>query len=90
MFPENVADPEYPTDAGSAGMRKDGRNLVSEWMNGKKVNCIQNASFLQFEASRSKSYLQGSNTLHLLLQGAAAMKVVKILNYRLAYSLRGC
>lgn len=35
MFPENTVDQEYPSIKGS---RKDGRNLVSEWLNEKKVN----------------------------------------------------
>lgn len=35
MFPENTADPEDPSVSGS---RKDGRNLVQEWLNGKPVD----------------------------------------------------
>lgn len=35
MFPKNIQDPEYPSSKGS---RKDGQNLVSEWLKTKKVN----------------------------------------------------
>ncbi|XP_048836343.1 alkaline phosphatase, tissue-nonspecific isozyme [Brienomyrus brachyistius] len=39
MTPKGTPDPEYPADASAAGMRKDGRNLLSEWqqMKGGKV-----------------------------------------------------
>lgn len=31
MTPKGTPDPEYPADAKAAGMRRDGRNLISEW-----------------------------------------------------------
>lgn len=40
MFPKTVQDPEYPS---SRGARKDGQDLVVEWMKNKKVN-----SFIQY------------------------------------------
>lgn len=35
MFSRDTTDPEYPT---SKGVRKDGQNLVMEWLKNKKVN----------------------------------------------------
>lgn len=32
MFPKNQSDVEYPTVAKHSGTRKDGRNLVGEWI----------------------------------------------------------
>lgn len=32
MFPKNQADVEYPDTAKYSGTRKDGRNLVGEWI----------------------------------------------------------
>lgn len=60
MFPENVTDPEYPTHADSAGMRKDGRNLVSEWINGKKnVNYVFDKINFDRINPQSTDYLMG-------------------------------
>ncbi|XP_008318967.1 alkaline phosphatase, tissue-nonspecific isozyme [Cynoglossus semilaevis] len=36
MFPKNTSDVEYPNVAKYFGTRKDGRNLVQEWIDGKK------------------------------------------------------
>lgn len=37
MFPKGTQDPEYPADAGQAGIRLDNRNLVQEWLANHKV-----------------------------------------------------
>lgn len=34
MLPKSTFDPEYPTDTGD---RSDGRNLIQEWSQNKKV-----------------------------------------------------
>lgn len=36
MFPKNMSDVEYPGVAKHSGTRKDGRNLVQEWIDGMK------------------------------------------------------
>lgn len=41
MFPRTVQDPEYPTYKGD---RKDGQNLVDEWMKNKTVNGPSNCN----------------------------------------------
>uniref|UniRef100_A0AAQ4P3R4 Alkaline phosphatase n=1 Tax=Gasterosteus aculeatus aculeatus TaxID=481459 RepID=A0AAQ4P3R4_GASAC len=37
MFPKNTSDVEYPGVAKHSGTRNDGRNLVQEWIDGKKA-----------------------------------------------------
>lgn len=36
MTPNGTADPEYPSDPKSAGMREDERNLINEWLKMKE------------------------------------------------------
>ncbi|TRY92227.1 hypothetical protein DNTS_023801 [Danionella cerebrum] len=36
MTPRGFSDPEYPTDTSSQGQRKDGRNLIEEWIRMKE------------------------------------------------------
>lgn len=36
MFPENMSDVEYPGEKKHSGTRKDGRNLIQEWINRTK------------------------------------------------------
>ncbi|XP_051967673.1 alkaline phosphatase-like [Xyrauchen texanus] len=36
MYPRNTSDVEYPTDIKHNGTRKDGRNLLEEWIDGVK------------------------------------------------------
>ncbi|XP_066462738.1 intestinal-type alkaline phosphatase-like [Eleutherodactylus coqui] len=33
MTPKGTPDPEYPNKSGENGLRKDGRNLINEWLN---------------------------------------------------------
>uniref|UniRef100_A0A8D2PMB3 Alkaline phosphatase n=1 Tax=Zosterops lateralis melanops TaxID=1220523 RepID=A0A8D2PMB3_ZOSLA len=37
MTPRWTPDPEYPEDADQNGTRKDGRDLIAEWLNAKQV-----------------------------------------------------
>ncbi|XP_073531355.1 intestinal-type alkaline phosphatase isoform X3 [Phyllobates terribilis] len=36
MTPKGSQDPEYPSDTIQSGLRKDGRNLINEWLNKNK------------------------------------------------------
>lgn len=37
MTPKRTPDPEYPEDPDQNGTRKDGRDLIAEWLNAKQV-----------------------------------------------------
>ncbi|XP_023677268.2 alkaline phosphatase, tissue-nonspecific isozyme isoform X2 [Paramormyrops kingsleyae] len=61
MTPKGTLDPEYPADAKAAGMRGDGRNLISEWQQmkvGKVARYVWNRT--DFDA------VDPSNTDYLL------------------------
>lgn len=40
MTPKGTQDPEYPKDSAQNGLRKDGRNLINEWLNKHKVSLL--------------------------------------------------
>lgn len=46
MFPKNKSDVEYPGVAKHSGTRKDGRNLVQEWIDRMKDKVNFSSSFL--------------------------------------------
>ncbi|NXD10450.1 PPBI phosphatase, partial [Nothocercus nigrocapillus] len=37
MMPKETPDPEYPSDPAQNGIRKDGLNLITEWLSSKEV-----------------------------------------------------
>ena len=37
MTPKRTPDPEYPEDPAQNGTRKDGLNLIAEWLSAKQV-----------------------------------------------------
>lgn len=39
MTPKQTPDPEYPEDPDQNGTRKDGRDLIAEWLSAKQVVC---------------------------------------------------
>lgn len=39
MTPKRTPDPEYPEDPDQNGTRKDGRDLIAEWLSAKQVVC---------------------------------------------------
>ncbi|NWV32569.1 PPBI phosphatase, partial [Grantiella picta] len=39
MTPTRTPDPEYPEDPDQNGIRKDGQDLIAEWLSAKKVVC---------------------------------------------------
>ncbi|NXU08521.1 PPBI1 phosphatase, partial [Pardalotus punctatus] len=39
MTPKRTPDPEYPEDPDHNGTRKDGRDLIAEWLSAKQVVC---------------------------------------------------
>lgn len=39
MTPRQTPDPEYPEDSDQNGIRKDGRDLIAEWLSAKQVVC---------------------------------------------------
>lgn len=39
MTPRRTPDPEYPEDPDQNGTRKDGRDLIAEWLSAKQVVC---------------------------------------------------
>lgn len=39
MTPRQTPDPEYPEDPDQNGTRKDGRDLIAEWLSAKQVAC---------------------------------------------------
>lgn len=39
MTPKQTPDPEYPEDPDQNGTRKDGRDLITEWLSAKQVVC---------------------------------------------------
>lgn len=61
MFPKNTSDVEYPNVAKYFGTRKDGRNLVQEWIDGKKDKVIcWKYFYIMFEVtykSHSRNYV---------------------------------
>lgn len=46
MFPKNMSDVEYPNILKHSGTRKDGRNLVQEWVDRMKDKVIFPLLFL--------------------------------------------
>lgn len=46
MFPKNASDVEYPNILKHSGTRKDGRNLVEEWVDRMKNKVIFPVFFL--------------------------------------------
>lgn len=62
MFPKNMTDIEYPTIAKYSGSRKDGRNLVEEWlerMKEKKGHYVWNKKQLLSLNPSNVDYLLG-------------------------------
>lgn len=51
MFPKNTSDVEYPGVAKHNGTRNDGRNLVQEWIDGKKAK-VRFPSLLPLSSSQ--------------------------------------
>lgn len=39
MTPKRTPDPEYPEDPAQNGTRKDGVDLIAEWLSAKQVLC---------------------------------------------------
>ncbi|KAK7889806.1 hypothetical protein WMY93_025366 [Mugilogobius chulae] len=57
MFPTNVQDPEYPTTMGG---RKDGRNLITEWLqNKKKAKYVWNKAEFDKVNPKNTDFLMG-------------------------------
>lgn len=52
MFPKNRSDVEYPGVAKHSGTRKDGRDLVQEWIDKTKDKVNFSFSFFALFASR--------------------------------------
>uniref|UniRef100_A0A1A8LNY8 Alkaline phosphatase n=1 Tax=Nothobranchius pienaari TaxID=704102 RepID=A0A1A8LNY8_9TELE len=62
MYPQNTSDVEYPTQPKMSGTRKDGRNLVQEWidkMKDKKGNYVWNKQQLLSLNPNNVDYLLG-------------------------------
>ncbi|XP_068171727.1 alkaline phosphatase, tissue-nonspecific isozyme isoform X2 [Antennarius striatus] len=62
MFPKNTSDVEYPDISKHSGTRKDGRNLVQEWidqMKDKKGEYVWNKSQLLSLNPKSVNYVLG-------------------------------
>ncbi|XP_077007919.1 intestinal-type alkaline phosphatase [Tamandua tetradactyla] len=61
MFPTGTPDPEYPSDAGQSGQRRDGRNLVHEWLEKNKgARYVWNrTALLQASQDTSVTHLMG-------------------------------
>lgn len=62
MFPKNMSDVEYPGEKKHSGTRKDGRNLVQEWidrMNNKRGHYVWNKKELLSLNPSNVDYLLG-------------------------------
>ncbi|NXM83712.1 PPBI1 phosphatase, partial [Oenanthe oenanthe] len=50
MTPRRTPDPEYPEDPEQNGTRKDGRDLIAEWLSAKQVVCREEGMWLQAQS----------------------------------------
>lgn len=67
MFPKNIPDAEYPDMAKHNGTRKDGRNLVQDWINrmADKVRFSSSSLSLHFFLFLRSFFLSSQLHLHI-------------------------
>ncbi|NWY66122.1 PPBI1 phosphatase, partial [Erithacus rubecula] len=57
MTPKRTPDPEYPEDPEQNGTRKDGRDLIAEWLSAKQVACREEGMWLQAQGVCHRHWL---------------------------------
>ncbi|NXC86042.1 PPBI1 phosphatase, partial [Cercotrichas coryphoeus] len=57
MTPRRTPDPEYPEDPHQNGTRKDGRDLIAEWLSAKQVVCREEGMWLQAQGVCHRHWL---------------------------------
>ncbi|XP_030911285.1 intestinal-type alkaline phosphatase-like [Geospiza fortis] len=74
MTPRQTPDPEYPEDPDQNGTRKDGRNLIAEWLSAKQgARYVWDKKGLDAVKDDSVSHLMGRSITGCFLPSPVAM-----------------